>query len=269
MSETVFAAPGISTDDPGAIFQQDGPINPSFMHEAVRTLLRALPLDDPDEPAAWGFRRMHSAMLALSALRPRDPIDVMLGVQALSAYHAATACWRLGMNIKLPRGDSTRHVTTAASAARTFDTLLKALERRQAKPLPPQTERPIPRQWQKARPAQFIKSWEDNCRIDGDHDAEPQSIEPVEWTPDALAIAEEIAEHERIEAECQGLDLANTPGILPGGGIIMPEYPTPQQEAYIARRIGLSYKREYAENIRKGINKLPNIRPIRTGDLIE
>jgi hypothetical protein len=269
MSETVTVAPDTSIDDPGAIFQQDGPINPSFMHEAVRTLLRALPLDDPDEPAAWGFRRMHSAMLALATLRPRDPIEVMLGVQALSAYHAAAACWRLGTNLKLPRGDSTRHITTAASAARTFDTLLKALERRQAKPLQPQGERPTPRHWEKARPAQFIKVWEENCRIDGDDDVPPQSIGPVEWTPDALAIADEIAERERIEEECQSLDIANTEGILPGGGIIVPEYPTPQQEAYIARRIGLAYKREYAQNRRNGINQLPKIRPIRTGDLIE
>ena len=56
---------------------------------------------------------------------------------------------------------------------------------------------------------------------------------------------------------------------LPGGGIIVPEYPTPQQEAYIARRMGLAYKREYAQNRRDGINQLPKIRPIRTGDLIE
>ena len=132
--------------DPGAIFQADGPINPSIVHEAVRTLMRALPLDDEDEPRAWGFRRMESALTALSALRPRDEIEIMLGVQALSAYHAAAACWRIGMNLRKPHGDSTRHFSAAASAARTFDTLLKALERRQAKALPV-AGRPAPRAW--------------------------------------------------------------------------------------------------------------------------
>ena len=269
MSETSSATQAIRPDDPGAIFEPDGPVNPGFIREAVRTLLRALPLEDPDEPAAWGFRRMYSAMLALSALRPRDEIEVMLGVQAISAYHAAAACWRLGMNARQPRGDSTRHITTAASAARTFDTLLKALERRQAKALPPQTDRPPPRQWEAACPAQFMRIWEDNCRIEGDDRSETATARPVEWTEDALAVADEWMERERIEAESRGLDLANTEGILQGGGMIVPACPTPQQEAYIARRLGLAYKREYAENLRKGIKKLPKIRPIRTGDRIE
>ena len=78
---------------------------------------------------------MHSALLGLAALHPRDEIEVMLGVQAIAAYHAAAACWRIGINHHRPNGDSTRHITTAASRARTFDALLRALERRQAKPL--------------------------------------------------------------------------------------------------------------------------------------
>ena len=57
-------------------------------------------------------------------------------------------------------------------------------------------------------------------------------------------------------------------GILPGGGMIMPENPTSQQAAYIARRLALSYKREYAENLSKGIKRYPKIRPLRTGDLV-
>ena len=100
------------------------------MRESVRTLIRTLPLD-PTEPQAWSDRRMNAALLALSALHPRDEVEVMLGVQALSAYHAAAACWRIGMNLRRPNGDSTRHITAACSAARTFDSMLRALERRQ------------------------------------------------------------------------------------------------------------------------------------------
>jgi hypothetical protein len=256
-------------DDPGAIFEPDGPSNPAFIREAVRTLVRALPLEDPDEPADWSFRRMYSALLALSALHPRDEIEVMLAVQAISAYHAAAACWRLGMNARQPRGDSTRHITTAASAARTFDTLLKALERRQAKTLPPHSDRPPAWQCETARPEQFMRFWEENCRAERDDPSAFGTTPPVEWTDDALAVADECMERERIEAETRGLDLANTEGILPGGGIIVPASPTPQQEAYIARRIGLAYQREYTDNLRKGVKKLPTIRPIRTGDRIE
>jgi hypothetical protein len=97
-------------------------------------------------------------------------------------------------------------------------------------------------------------------------DPEPAQTPPVEWSPEALAVAQECAEQERVEAENQGLDIANTEGILPGGGIIMPENPTPQQQAYIARRLALMYKREIAENQRNGITRYPRIRPLRTGD---
>jgi hypothetical protein len=250
--------------DPGAIFQPDGPISPTFMREAVRTLLRALPLEDPDEPGLSATRRMFSALTALSTLHPRDQIELMLGVQAMAAYHAAAACWRLGMNLKFPRGDSTRHFTAAATTARTFDTMLRALERRQAKALPLPGERPAPRHWDPVDPAKFIQLWETNCHIEDDTQADPQ----LEWTPDVIAMAHALAEHDRIADDNRGLDLANTAGILPGGGIIMPEYPTPQQEAYIARRLALNIKREWAENQRNGISQRPRIRPLRTGDTV-
>jgi hypothetical protein len=250
--------------DPGALFQDDGPIHPSFVHESVRTLMRALPLGDDDEPRPWGYRRMHSALNALSVLRPRDEIELMLAVQALAAYHAAAACWHVGMNLKRPYGDSTRHIATAASAARTFDSLLKALERRQAKPIA-SAERPAPQQWAPSDSATFIMAIERNCRMD-EADIGPDEV--VEWTPEDIAMVERMAEADRIAEENEGLDIANTAGILPDGGMIMPADPTPQQEAYVARRLGLSYKREYAENLRHGIRKYPQIRAVRTGDLI-
>jgi hypothetical protein len=233
------------------------------MREAVRTLMRTLPLNDPNEPGHAATRRMFHALTALSHLRPRDEIELMLGVQALAAYHAAAALWRLGMNLKLPKGDSTRHVTTAATAARTFDTLLRAIERRQAKPLPPPDERPSPRRWAPVHPAEFIQLWQANCQSE-DTTADPQ----VAWTAEAIALANEIAKQDRIENENHGLDIANTQGILPGGGIIMPEFPTPQQEAYIARRLCLRIRREWAENQRNGIKEYPKIRPLRTGDFV-
>jgi hypothetical protein len=254
--------------DPGAIFQDDGPINPGFVHESVRTLMRALPLDDESESRASFYRRMQSALTALSVLRPGDEIEIMLAVQALSAYYAAAACWRIGMNLRRPHGDSTRHITTTA-AARTFDTLLKALERRQVRPLT-LAERPRPRYWDPSDPAEFVLAIERNCRID-DPDPDPDSDpdgDPIAWTRDSLAAAEQLAVADRELQEAEGLDLAHTDCILPGGGIIVPEHPIPQQEAYIARRLGLSYKRQYAENLRRGIDQYPPIRPIRPGDFI-
>ena len=256
--------------DPAAIFHEDGPIEPTFMEESIRTLMRTMPLD-PSEPRNFAYRRMHGAMRALAALHPRDEIEVMIGVQALSAYHAAAACWRIGMNHHRPNGDSTRHITTAASAARTFDALLRALERRQTKPLSVPVGRPAPQQWPRPNLPDLARLWEDRCSRGG-NDQDPEtgraSSPSTDWTPQDLAITDEIREQDRIAAENEGLDIANTEGILPGGGMIMPEDPTPQQEAYIARQLGLMYKREYQESLRQGIRKIPKLRPLRTGDRI-
>jgi hypothetical protein len=252
-------------EDPGAIFQHDGPINPAFFREAVRTLLCALPLMDPNELQAVGTNRMHAALIALAMLRPRDEIELMLGVQALAAYHAAAACWRLGMNLTHPRGNSIRHFTTATTAARTFDTLLKTLERRQAKHLPPAGERPAPRHWAPSHPAAFMQLWETRCQAQDADTPDPQVV----WTPDAVAKANDFIDRERIADENKGLDIAGTEGIRPDGSIIMPEFPTPQQAAYVARRLTLRIKREWAENQRNGIRQYPKIRPLRTGDLVE
>jgi hypothetical protein len=258
--------------DPDALFHEDGPLNPVVVTEAVRTLMRAMPHTDRTEPPGWAYRRMYTASHALTALHPRDEIELMLGVQALCAYHAAAALWRIGMNLRHPAGESTRHITTAASVARTFDTLLKALERRQAKPLAVPIGRPAPRAWPKQDPAAAIFNFERRCR-EGEDD--PESGHPnkdpapaVTWTQEAIALANGIAERDRIEEENHGLDLANTEGIRPDGSIIIPERPTPQQDAYIARRNGLRMKREWAENQRNGINERPKIHPLRTGDLL-
>jgi hypothetical protein len=251
-----------------AIFHEDGPFNPSFIDEALRTLMRALPLD-PAEPRGSSYRRMHSAMTALSALHARDEIEVMLGVQALSAYHAASACWRIGMNLRQPNGDSTRHITTAASAARTFDSMLRALERRQVKPLAVPVGRPAPRAWPEPTPVSDGLKLEERCRRGETDPKAPNAAEPqIVWTPQDIAAADVFIERERVEKENEGLDIANTEGILPGGGMILPESPTPQQKAYMGRRLALMYKREYEESLRKGIKQYPKIRGIRPGDLI-
>ncbi len=160
------------TYDPQALFDQDGPINPMSVNEAVRTVMRAMPLIDRNEPRGWVKRRMYAAMRALAALHPRDEIELMIGVQALCAYQAASALWRAGMNLRYPAGDSTRHVTTAATAARTFDTMLKALERRQAKPLAVPPGRPAPHPWPRQDATAAIAAMEARYR-EGQDDQQP------------------------------------------------------------------------------------------------
>jgi hypothetical protein len=253
--------------DRAAIFHPTGPFNPGFMREAIRAMFRTLPLDQA-EPKGWSDRRMHAALLGLSALHPRDEIEVMLGVQAMSAHHAAMASWHLGMNLAQPHGSSTRHFAAACSAARTFETMLRALERRQAKPLGVPIGRPTPKTWEDApNPTSIIAELEESVRADEDT-PDPPGQDQITWTPEALTAAHAQIEQDRIENENRGLDIANTEGILPGGGMILTDDPTPQQAAYMGRRLNLMYQRESAENRQKGITTKPIIRPIRPGDLI-
>jgi len=259
--------------DRAVILNENGPFNPSFMDEAVRTLMRTMPLDDT-EPKGWQDRRMNAALLAMTALHPRDEIEVMYGVQALAAYHAAAACWRLGMNLQRPCGNSIRHFATAASSARAFDSMIRAIERRQAKPLSVPQGRPEPQAWDTApdpaqEPAQVMRHWEGRClREQVGPQPPPADLPDIEWTPEALALAEDLLKKARTDKENEGLDIANTEGILPGGGMIVMDDPTQNQMLYMGRRLALMYRREYDENLRKGINKYPRIRGIKTGDLI-
>jgi hypothetical protein len=256
--------------DANAIFHDDGPFDPMFMADAVQAMLRALPLEAGECEAA-SRRHQNFAMTALAATNPRDPIEVMLAVQAVCAFYAACAAWRIGMNMGSPSGSSARHTSAAATAARTFDTMVRAIERRQAKPVAMPVGRPAPRVWPQPAPPSFLDTIAQRIRRDDEtpvSDPTRRPPDPVTWTPQALVIARRMQEEERFEAENIGLDLASTEGILPGGGIIMPEYPTPHQEKYIARRLALMYKREYADNLRKGIKVYPKIRPLRTGDFV-
>jgi hypothetical protein len=254
--------------DKDAIFDQNGPIDPRCVEQAICTIIRNTQID-PTEPRSHTSRRMYTAMRALAALHPRDEIEIMLGVQALCAYHAATACWRLGANPRLSDADKSRHVSKAATAVRTFDTLLRALERRQAKPLTVPTGRPAPKTWPEINVDAEAQALRRRCDIaDADRAPTPTEAESETMTDDEIIAAWAAADPKCLQDENDGLDIANTEGILPGGGMIVPEDPTPQQAAYIARRLMLTYLREKQENDRNGIEKPIVFRPIRTGDLI-
>jgi hypothetical protein len=234
----------------------------------------------------------------------------MISVQALSAYQAACTCWRVGMNSRDPSKDRIRHISAAATAARTFDTMLRALERRQVKPLSVPVGRPEPKRWP-AGETSTLDQLADRVQLSNEttvpeRPQPPRSATPKPLTPEApttespikesptteatatessttsppaldppavwskaeVAVADQMLENERIDQENEGLDIPNTEGILPGGGMILMQDPTPQQKAYMGRRLGLMYRREYAENLRQGNQDLPKIRGIRPGDLI-
>ena len=249
--------------DPEAIYHPNSPIDPRCVAEALTAIKRATPID-PSEPREQATRRVHCMLRSLSALHPRDEIELMLGVQALSAYYAACATWRLGMNLALPHGDSTRHIVTAASAARAFDSMLRALERRQAKPLSVPVGRPEPHEWPQTDTETGDEHRQHLLSINADAPIRPKPA-PID---NAQATDDQLLDAAEFEDDDEGLDLENTEGILPNGGMIVTDDPTPQQLAYIERRLLLMYRREREENRRNGIMTKTTFRPLRTGDLV-
>jgi hypothetical protein len=235
------------------------------MLDAVRTLIRCCPLITPKEPIEWNARRMHAALIAFTALRPRDEVEVMFAVQAIAAFQSVGACFYLAMNGKSPNGANTRHLTAAGTAARIYDTAVKSLERRQAKPLPAPLERANPRVWNNPRSTDVIAHLNDAFI----NDNSPEEIpEPIPQTPEEIAEHHTLQRLHRIARENAGLDIANTAGILSCGGMIVPEDPTIQQKDYLERRLRILYMRELKENRAAGINKFPEYRPLRPGTYI-
>jgi hypothetical protein len=269
--------------DRDAIFDQNGPIDPRCVEQAICTIIRNTPID-PGEPRAHAARRTYTTMRAFAALHPRDEIEIMLCVQALCAYHAATACWRLAANPsrpdprrpdpRRPDEDKSRHISKAATAVRTFDTVLRALERRQAKPLAVPAGRPASRDWPNPDLDAHIRDISRRCDIGPDQPGDHQPGRDItvadreSMNDDELISALALSEPAFLHDENIGLDLANTEGILPGGGMIVPEQPTPQQGAYIERRLRLMYLREKQQIDRDGSDRKIVFRPLRTGDLV-
>ncbi len=250
-----------------ALYALDGPIDPEFVSEVTRALIRTLPLET-GEPQSWCNRRIAAALNAVAAMYPRDEIELMLCMQAVAAHHAAAAAWRLGMNHASPRGDSTRHITAAATAARAFDTLLRAVERRQAKPLAIPPGRPPNRTWGPADHTEFVTGMAVRIHAGAANhdlaDALLGAASPSDhtWTRDGRAQVEML----RLQEDYPGLNVGNIPGVLPGGGMIIPEFPSPEQQAYLSYRYANNIRGNYNRTLRDGGTALPKIVPMKPGD---
>ena len=220
---------------------------------------------EPDllaSPAAAG-RRIHAAQCAIAALHPRDETELTLGVQIVSASNAANAAWSRAA--REPNGDNRRHIAAAGQATRIFDAMLRALERRQARPLGVPVGRPAPRTWARIDPVAVLNHW--NERL-GPADVPPDPVAQRGMTDDAYLAAWAIKSRHLKDNPNDGLDIANTQGILPDGGMILPWNPDPAQAAYMERRLLLMYLREREENQRNGIQAEIKFRPLRPGDII-
>ena len=101
------------------------PLDPAFLDNLIATLAAAWPDGSAEE-------RHSAARCALEALQPRDIIEAMLGVRMIAAHHAAMDGYRRAMRPGIGDAEAVRLRSSAISAARSFDTALRTLEKRRA-----------------------------------------------------------------------------------------------------------------------------------------
>ncbi len=245
---------------PSPLYRADGPIAPRFVLQCVRDLLRALPLATPGESDEWLNRRLYAALHALAALNPRHEVELLYAVQGITAYHAAAHHWWVSMNVVPDKPANGFSPAYATAAFRVFDAALRSLDRLQSKPLPPLPPEPEPVGWDEPDPVAVLNTMAERVTNNGEPPKPPRK--PATWTPEAVAYTKDLMEKNRIERDNKGLDIANTEGILPGGGMVVPRNATPNQTAYLSRRMAIDLRRQRHEAMKKGITvrlKIPNI----------
>ena len=99
---------------------------------------------EPGERRLYRNRRICAAIRAVQALAPRDETELMLAVDAVTAHFQAAVHWRASTDDALTQAESLRHLSAAAAATRVFDSMLRAIERRQARPMAESPSRPTP-----------------------------------------------------------------------------------------------------------------------------
>jgi hypothetical protein len=218
-------------------------------------MFRNLPME-PGERQVYRRRRMTAATRAAQALEPRDEIELMLAVQAVTAHYRAAAHWRASMNSELSEAEALRQASAAASATRVFDSMLRAIERRQARAM---AEHPQSRDWEAIGAVDNVEAM---GILVATHGAEgtDAALEPIIWPGEAIRAT---------QGRIAGIGLQESgPGIAgvnPDGSITVPENATEEQQTYIGRRLAQTIANE--KTARPGPRTLV-IKPIQPGDRV-
>jgi hypothetical protein len=107
------------------------PPDPAFLDHLIGTLAGVWPSGGSAED------RRNAARAALEALQPRDLVEAMLAARMLAAHHASMDGFRRAMQPDISDAEAVRLRNSAIAAARSFDTALRALEKRQSAGLEP------------------------------------------------------------------------------------------------------------------------------------
>jgi hypothetical protein len=124
------------SDDRG-LLGPNGPLGPAFSEDLMRSLIAALPQEGLEGPNENDLCRWGGALTLLEAFQPRTPVEAMLAAQIIAAHHGIMECYFRATHDRLPEPLAIKLRNNVAALTRAQENNLRALERRQARPVPP------------------------------------------------------------------------------------------------------------------------------------
>lgn len=108
-------------------------IDPATLANMLHATVAALPVA-PDASAEDLDAQRQAALLAVTALCPRDPVEAMLAARIVSAHHAAMECFRRAARHDIDDNSALRLQGKAVSLANLAMRTLRELRKCQAEP---------------------------------------------------------------------------------------------------------------------------------------
>ena len=109
-------------------------------YRTLRAMAFTLPRPGDDEPESAWHDEVEVALDTLSALNPRNPIEVILAVQVVAATAAAQDACRLAFEPGAPETQAHRHRASATAMNRTVTTAMRLLNQQWKRPLGPRRD---------------------------------------------------------------------------------------------------------------------------------
>jgi hypothetical protein len=103
----------------------------------MRAIISTMHQDDPDEPSEHDLCRWSGGLTLLEAFQPRTPVEAMLAAQIIAAHHGIMECHYRAMRLDHEEALAVKLRANVVGLTRAQDINMRALERRQAKPVPP------------------------------------------------------------------------------------------------------------------------------------
>jgi hypothetical protein len=113
---------------------------PAFAEEIARSVAQAVYYENREQPQEAEVR-VAAALTMLEAFHPRDHLETMFAAQGVGIHTALMESLRRAMHPDTSETLAIKLRTNVAQLSRSFSVLVRDLERRQSKPLPP---RPVP-----------------------------------------------------------------------------------------------------------------------------